>query len=98
MLDPAELGLVFDQASIFRDAETGRTLYVDPAAARKSYVEKLEAHCAELRRICDKLGIAYHRLATDQPLELALFDFLQQRMHRGTNARAVAGSPGNLPA
>ena len=98
VLDPAELGLVFDQASIFRDAETGRTLYVDPAAARKGYVQKLEAHCAELRRICDKLGIAYHRLATDQPLELALFDFLRQRMHRGTTARAVAATPGNLPA
>ena len=46
-------------------------------------MQKLEAHCAELRRICDKLGIAYHRLATDQPLELALFDFLRERMNRG---------------
>ena len=94
LMDPAELGLVFDQASIFRDAETGRTLSVDPASARKGYVQKLEAHCTELRRICDKLGIAYHRLATDQPLELALFDFLQQRMHRG---RAVCPPISNLP-
>jgi uncharacterized protein (DUF58 family) len=83
VLDPAELGFAFEQAAVFRDAETGRTLYVDPAAARKGYVQKLEEHCTALRRICEKLGIGYHRLATDQPLELALFDFLQSRLQRG---------------
>lgn len=98
VLAPAELGFTFDQAAIFRDAETGRTLYVDPTAARKSYVSKLEEHCAALRRICDKLGIAYQRLATDQPLELALFDFLQRRTQRGRTIRPVKESAGRTPA
>ena len=32
-----------------------------------------------VRTICDHLGIDYHRVVTDQPLELALFDFLAAR-------------------
>ena len=33
---------------------------------------------------------SYHRLATDQPLELALFDFLRSRMQRGKVIRRNA--------
>jgi hypothetical protein len=33
--------------------------------------------------MCRKQGIAFHRLLTDQPLELVLFDFLRERMQRG---------------
>ena len=37
--------------------------------------------------MCRKLGISYHLLATDQPLETALFGFLQDRMKRGRQFR-----------
>ena len=86
VLDPAELTLGFEQASLFQDAESDREIYIDPAAARAGYVEKFEAHGAALSAICQKLGVSYHRLATDQPLELALFEFMQARMRRGRQA------------
>ena len=88
VLDPAEVTLAFDRPTLFRDLESGTELYIDPAAARPDYVEKLAAHGAAVAGICEKLGIAFHRLTTDQPLELALYEFLQRRLRRKTMARA----------
>jgi len=88
LLDPAEVNLRFDRAALFLDSESNRELYIDPAAARSEYQRKLDAHTTEARGICDKLGISYHRMTTDRPLELALFDFLRSRMQRrGRRAR-----------
>jgi len=87
ILDPAELTFDFGKASLFHDLESGRDLYVEPAAIRKEYLKKLEAHNAQAKRICEKLGVAYRRFATDRPLELALFDFLRARMDRGKNLK-----------
>jgi uncharacterized protein (DUF58 family) len=87
VLDPAELNLGLEQPSLFEDAESGRTLYIDPAAARVGYTQKLEAHCAGLRATCQRLGASHHLLSTAQPLEIALFEFLQQRMRRGRQFR-----------
>ncbi len=96
VLDPAELNLGLEQAVLVEDLESARTLYIDPATARADYVKKLQAHCETLRAICRKLGISYYLLATSQPLEIALFEFLQERMRRGRQFRAVtrAGSGG----
>ena len=82
ILDPAELNFDFAATAMFEDVESGRTLFIDPGAARKEYLRKLEEHSSALRSACQRLGIAFHRLATDRPLELALFDFLRERMQR----------------
>ena len=82
VLDPAETAFDFTTTSLFEDVESGRTLFIDPAAVRKEYLRKLEAHCASLRAICERLGCAWHRLETTRPLELALFDVLRQRRQR----------------
>jgi uncharacterized protein (DUF58 family) len=82
VLDRAELTFNFDSAAMFEDVESGRTLFIDPGAARKEYLRKLEAHCDALLSSCQRLGIACQRIATDRPLELALFDFLRERMQR----------------
>ena len=81
ILDPAELNFTFDHATVFQDMESGRDLYIDPPSARRDYLERLRAHTTAARGICEKLGISYHSLATDRPLELALFDFLRARGH-----------------
>ena len=94
VLDPAELNLGLDQAALFEDAESGRTLYLDPATARAGYVKKLDAHCAALRATCRKLGVSHHLLSGDQPLEIALFEFLQERMTRGRHFRPAARHSG----
>jgi uncharacterized protein (DUF58 family) len=87
VLDPAEINFQFEAPSLFQDLETGRVLFLDPKAARKEYQRKLDAHCTSLRATCQRLGVACHRLASDRPLELALFDFLRQRMQRHRSAR-----------
>jgi uncharacterized protein (DUF58 family) len=101
VLDPAELTFEFDKAATFVDLETGRDLYVDPASARRVYIENFKRHAAEVERICRELGISFHQLSTAQPLELALFDFVQSRMHGGRQAvraanRASAAAAGRV--
>jgi uncharacterized protein (DUF58 family) len=90
VLDPAEVRFNFEKASLFRDVESGRDVYVAPSLAREDYLRKLGAHSATVQRICQKLGIAYHRFTTDRPLELALFDFLRSRKSRGRKVRWAA--------
>jgi uncharacterized protein (DUF58 family) len=82
VLDPAEVGFSFKDASMFQDLESGHTLFIEPAAAKQQYLSKLAAHSASLRAACDRLGAAFHQVQTSRPLELALFDVLQQRVHR----------------
>jgi len=89
LLDPTELDFRFDKAVMFHDVESGRDLFIDPATARKGYLKKLDAHLAAVRSSCRRLGIGYRQFATDRPLELALFDFLRERMQRGK--RTVKG-------
>jgi uncharacterized protein (DUF58 family) len=93
LLDPAELAFSFDKAALFHDVESGRDLYIEPAAARKEYLKNLQAHCAAAQSTCQGLGISYHRFATDRPLELALFDFLRARLERGKKAKKLATHP-----
>ena len=37
--------------------------------------------------MCRRFGIHLHQLATNQPLELALFEFLKMRQERGKLVR-----------
>ncbi|HEY2951685.1 MAG TPA: DUF58 domain-containing protein [Verrucomicrobiae bacterium] len=90
VLDPVELNFSFDKDALFHDIESGRDLYVDPAAARKDYLKKLADHCTAAEAACQKLGIGYYRFGTDRPLELALFDFLRERMHGGRKVKRTA--------
>ncbi|MBL9151031.1 MAG: DUF58 domain-containing protein [Verrucomicrobiales bacterium] len=89
-LDRAELEFTFDKATHFRDRETGRDLYIDPDVARAGYLKKLNAHLDALRGLCERNRIDYRLLPTDQPMELALFDFVRSRKDSGVApARAV---------
>jgi uncharacterized protein (DUF58 family) len=81
VLDPAEVDFTFNQAATFVDLESGRDLYIDPAAAKQIYQKNFSKHEATVRQTCRDLGIGFHQLVTSQPLELALFDFLQSRLH-----------------
>lgn len=91
VLDPAEMNLGLEQAAMFQDIESERTLYIDPAAARDAYMKKFSAHRDALQAICRKLGVGYHLLSTAQPLEITLFEFLQDRMRRAKQFRPNRG-------
>lgn len=87
VLDPAELNFDFKHPAMFEDVESGRTLFIDPGSARKEYLRKMEVHREALRAMCQRLGISWQSLATDHGLDLALFDFLRERMQRRNRAQ-----------
>ena len=91
LLDPAEVSFPFDRPVMFEDAESGAQRFVDPVSARKRYLSKLAAHNEALAKGCQRLGLGYSQLQTDRPLELALFDFLRERMRRGKRVNRRGG-------
>ncbi|MFM9091455.1 MAG: DUF58 domain-containing protein, partial [Verrucomicrobiota bacterium] len=92
VLDPPERGLV--GPAMVEDVESGRTLYIDPAQAREAYGRRFEQHREELRAVTARLGVMLHEVRTDEPLELALFSFLQARARRGRLVRRAPGGGG----
>ena len=86
-LDPNELAFDFARPMLFQDLESGRDAYVDPASARPEYQRRLAGHCRRAELVCQKLGAAYYRVVTDQPLELALVNFLRGRRRRNKLVR-----------
>lgn len=83
VLDPNEIAFDFPGAALFQDVESGQEFYLDPQAVRSEYQRKLQEHGLGVEGICHKLGFGFHRLLTNQPLELALHDFLRLRSRRG---------------
>lgn len=98
VLDPAELSFKFEKPALFLDLESGRDLYVDPAAARDQYLQKFQQHAEAIQQVCRELGIDYYQVPTTQPLELALFDFLRARLHSGKHASRFARRHARRPA
>ncbi|MEM7387271.1 MAG: DUF58 domain-containing protein, partial [Verrucomicrobiota bacterium] len=74
IMDPGEMDLDFTPASRFKDLETGQIIYIDPAAARESYLEKMGAHLEQVETLCKGLGIDSIRTATDSPFDQPLYD------------------------
>ena len=87
VLDPAELSFEFKEASLFRDLESDQELYIDPELARKTYQEKFTTHNAAVKQTCERHGIQFHPVVSNQPMEFALFDFMRSRGQRARNVR-----------
>lgn len=87
LLDPAELDFKFDASAQFVDLETGEELFIDPAQARDDYRRRFNEHMEAAELVCRKLGITFRRFTIDQPLELALYDFLKARLQSGRIVR-----------
>lgn len=83
VLDPNELAFGFDRAMLFQDVESQKDIYLDPEAVRAEYQHRLRNHSQGVESICRKLGFAFYRVVTDQPMDLALLDFLRGRHGRG---------------
>lgn len=80
-LDHREIHFDFDNATHFRDTETGKDLYVDPVNARKGYLEKFEAHQQAVRELCNRHRANYQLVSTADPLDRVLFQFVQDRQN-----------------
>ena len=79
VLDPAERDLPLDDATGFRDLETGDALPVVPKTARAQYRALLDAHLAALAEVTNKRGVLYGLFDTGTPLDAALFRYLAAR-------------------
>lgn len=82
VLDPAEMTLAFDGPRLFEDLESHQQVYCDPTAVRHEFTAQLAEHNAAVQQACENVGAVFTRLITDQPLELALAEFLQSRRSR----------------
>lgn len=91
VVDPAEETLELGGPELFEDLETGRQLYVDPAAARSSYLARWKAHQAAIEGICSRLGITRTVLRTNEPLDQSLSSLLRLRLQGRGVSRARAG-------
>lgn len=79
VLDPHELAFPFEGLTLFESLEDDRTMLVNPAAIRREYMRKLGAFLERARDECTAGGVEYHLVATDQPLEQNLLEFLTRR-------------------
>ena len=86
-LDPTEIEFGFDKASLFRDLETGREIYVDPHSAVAEYRKRFLEHESFIQETCDQIGVDFFKISTDQPLEVALLELLQSRASSGRSVK-----------
>lgn len=76
---PDEMNFRLRGNLIMQDPETGQELLINAEAIRRSYELKFLAFCRELEEQSLRLGIDYHRLYTDQPVEAALRSYIERR-------------------
>lgn len=79
LLDAAERTFPFEDATTFRDLESGVRLAVSPARMRERYVTAMNAHVAAMRARLGGARIDYSLVDTSQPLDRVLFDVLLRR-------------------
>jgi uncharacterized protein (DUF58 family) len=79
VLDPQEINPTLKHPSILVDMETGHRLEVIPDYVKTTYRTKIAAHIQQLRTRSHALGIDYQLLLTNQPLDLALREYLTLR-------------------
>lgn len=87
VLDPEELQFDYAVPEMFEDLESRNRLYVDPVAIRAEYLKRFGKHLESIEQICSRLGLTYHRLSTNTPLELALPEVVRVRMQTRGNSR-----------
>ncbi len=79
LLDAAERTFPFDDATTFRDLESGERLPVSPGKVRERYLAAMEAHVTSMRAKLSGSRVDYSLVDTSQPLDRVLFDYLLRR-------------------
>jgi hypothetical protein len=93
VLDPAERTFPYDEASSFRDLESGEMLPIVPEHARERYRALIDAHVAAVGSVLRERGADYALLDTSRPLDDALFAYLAHRER--TRAVRIAAARGD---
>ena len=82
LFDPQEVNFEFSDMVEFEDMETGEKMLVVAETAKAIYEANLKTYKDKLAEQCGTLGVDYHMVTTDQPLDFALFQFLAARIKR----------------
>lgn len=82
VIDPAEQDFAFVDPTLFKGLENQGEQLTEPRALRKAYQREFEAFLKAMRSGARDLHMDYVLLRTDQPLEVALHEFLSRRMHK----------------
>ncbi len=80
LLTPAELRPALGGDLLLSDAETGEelTITVD-AEVLDRYEATMRAWAEEMQRTCKSLGVTYHRIRTDRPVESVVLEDLRRQ-------------------
>lgn len=79
LLGRNELELDFAGYSTLEDLETGQTIQINATQAQKTYKQKLDERLSQIKTQLLDRNIFYRLISMNQPLDLALRDFLNQR-------------------
>lgn len=82
LLDRAEEEFPYDEAAVFEDGESGLRLPLRPEETRERYIALYAAHRAALTKRFAASGADYIPVRTDQPLDHALYRYLDHRLSR----------------
>jgi uncharacterized protein (DUF58 family) len=82
VLDPQEIRPDLGEPAVFVDLETREEMEITPEYVRNDYRQKIQQHIATLRDLARGAGMDYFLLATDQPLDGALREYLSIRQGR----------------
>jgi len=79
ILDPQEIRPALKESAILVDLETDQRIEVVPEYTRTAYRARIDAHIEQLRSLARGAGMDYQLLLTNQPLDLALREYLTLR-------------------
>jgi uncharacterized protein (DUF58 family) len=83
VLAPEEIEFPFRRLTQFHDLEAlPHRLLVDPARLRREYLERFETFTRQLRDRSRGMGVDYHLLRTDEPVDRALGIYLSRRQRQ----------------
>lgn len=81
-LDPHELELPFEGITLFESLEDDRRLLADPRSIRSAYLRELGDFLTGIRGALSEGDVEHQLVATSQPIERTLLDFLTARTRR----------------
>ena len=79
LMDPEEYNFDFGERIQFTDMESGESITTDPWHIRKAYKNQIDHFNKTYQYGCRNLKIDYVPLFTNQPLDIALNEFLNKR-------------------
>lgn len=83
ILDPQEIRLDFPERTRFKDMETGEDIVTEPWYIQADYQKSMEIFCENYKNKFRQNNIDYIRITSNQPLDIALSEYLIKRKRLG---------------